>query len=61
LRIDIVPLLTSGLDWRIVAVELNARDCVLLGASLALQRAWANDAALEALPLEAVGGADEFR
>jgi hypothetical protein len=28
-RFDFVPLLSSGLNWRVLAVELNARGCAL--------------------------------
>jgi hypothetical protein len=61
LGFDIVPLLTSGLNWWVLAVELNARDCALLEAELALQHATVRGSALEPLLLEAVGGPDEFR
>jgi hypothetical protein len=61
LGFDIVPLLTSGLDWCVMAAELNARDCALHEAELALQHASVRGSALEPLLLEALGGPDEFR
>jgi hypothetical protein len=61
LGFDVVPLLASDLDWWALAVELNARDCALREAELALQHASVRGAALEPLLLEAVGGPDEFQ
>jgi hypothetical protein len=61
LGIDIMPLLTSGLTWCVLAVELNARDCALVLARDAHRHARATGAALEALLLEAVGYPDELR
>jgi hypothetical protein len=58
---DIVPLLISGLNGWVLAIELNARDCALREAELALVHASASDAAIEPLLLEAAGGPDEFR
>jgi hypothetical protein len=61
LGFDVVPLLTSGLDWWVLAVELNARDCALQKAKCALRHASVRGAALEPLLLEAARGPDEFR
>jgi hypothetical protein len=61
LGFDIVPLLTTGLDWLAFAVELNARDCALPVAEAALRHASVRGSALEPLLLKAVGGPDGFR
>jgi hypothetical protein len=61
LGFDIVPLLTSLLDCGVMAVELNARDCALQEATLALRHASMTGSPLEPVLLEAVGGPDEFR